>query len=132
LIVGTGGVSKRSSGNGTIIYAMQVTETVPFADYCNSPKFRKRKDAEKSSSNEPWRRTIISKCFFYFGCNAVEIPKQFSEMVCGRGFKSRFSEAFVQKFIAWIKTHKRGKSGEPFAPKNEKGSAKSSKMPRCG
>jgi Nucleotide modification associated domain 2 len=129
-VVGTGGVGKRSSGHGKIIYAMQVTETIPFADYCNSPKFRKREDAGKNSPNETWRRALISKNFFYFGCNAVKIPKRFSEIVCGRGFKRHFTETFMQKFVTWIKTHKRGKSGQPCALENKKSSAKSNKKPR--
>jgi hypothetical protein len=123
-IVGTGGVSKRSSGHGTIIYAMQVTTKISFADYCDSPKFRERKDAEKSAPNEPWRQALISKHFFYFGRNAVQIPPRFCQIMCGRGFKNRFSETFVKKFITWVKKHKRGKTGQPCAWENEKSPAK--------
>jgi hypothetical protein len=131
-VVGIGGASKRSSGRGKIIYAMQVTKNIPFAEYCHSPQYRGRKDAKENSPNEPWRQALISKHFYYFGCDAKQIPKRFSEVMCGRGFKSRFSETFVQKFVAWIKTHRRGKNGRPCAQEKKKSSAKVNKTPQCG
>jgi hypothetical protein len=41
-IVGLGGKSKKSSGHGTIIYAMLVTEKIPLAEYCRLSRFRNR------------------------------------------------------------------------------------------
>lgn len=115
-IVGVGGASKRSSGRGTILYAMEVTDKISLVDYCKHPRFRKRRDA-KSPRGQPWRKALISNHFFYFGSSAIRIPSRFSEIQLGRGFKCRFHKRFVQEFIAWMQKHKRGRSGSPVCPK---------------
>jgi hypothetical protein len=119
-IVGTGGKSGRTSGHGTIVYAMKVANTIPFADYCRYPRFRGRCDAGKPSPAEHWRMALISKHYFYFGGNAKQIPKRFSKIEKrGPGFKNKFTEAFVDDFVVWIMGHKRGRRGSPCAQSRE-------------
>ena len=64
--------------------------------------------------------TLISDHFFYFGTNAVRIPKSFlfknGENICkiGPGYRCRFSDEFISKFILWLTaTHSPGYLGDP-------------------
>lgn len=119
-VVGLGGKSQRSSGHGTIIYAMRVTKKLPLAEYCKSSRFHHRKDAE-AAPRQPWRQALISSDFYYFGQKAAVIPASlFSELKVQRGFKNRFSREFISKFVAWIKKKKRGRNGVPWVWDKEK------------
>jgi Nucleotide modification associated domain 2 len=112
-IVGLGGKSEKSAGRGKIVFAMRVTKTKPLDEYCKSPKFHKRRDAE-AAPKQPWRQVLISRDFYYFGGKARTLPKSlFSKLKVQRGFRNHFSEGFIKKFVAWVRKYKHGKIGEP-------------------
>lgn len=50
------------------------------------------------------RFVLISEHFYYFGRNAIPIPKKRFPGVekKGQGFKSRFDEQYVARFVKWI------------------------------
>lgn len=113
-VVGLGGTSKKSSGPGTILFAMEVTKKISLREYCLDPRYRQRHDAKKTPSDQSWRKALISKHFYYFGRNAVLIPAQFrKEIQVGRGFRNKFSDEFIKAFIGWLKKRKRGRRGLP-------------------
>jgi hypothetical protein len=70
VIIGTGGCSKRSTGNGTLIYAMRVTIQIPFLEYRTSDIYKGRVDRRPNNGNE---YALISHKFIYFGKDAINI-----------------------------------------------------------
>lgn len=121
-IVGTGGVDlKKSAGHGKIIYAMRVDRKISLAEYCRTQKGR-RIDA-KHDVTVAGRYALISRHFFYFGRNAIDI----SEMPrClrrrrlekrGPGYRRHFSTEYIEDFVEWIEgTFQKGRHGPPCKP----------------
>ena len=64
-------------------------------------------------------RVIIGAEFVYWGAEGPKIPESFrnchgQDVCAGRGHKSKFSQALVNEFVAWILSDPtRGYSGEP-------------------
>jgi hypothetical protein len=121
-VVGTGGVSRKSAGHGKIIYAMRVDEKLSLRDYNADPRFTNRIDAHQRSPKKG-EFALVSRHFFYFGRNAVRIPKRFLDHPlekAGPGFRKDFDENFIEDFINWIETkYKIGVHGEPCDPMAE-------------
>lgn len=121
-IAGTGAADiRKSAGHGKLIYAMRVDEIIPLDQYCKMYS-DSRVDAEPEDGIEG-RLALISKHFFYFGRNAIdisEIPDKhlyhpFEKF--GPGHRSDFNEEFVNDFALWIKaTFKVGVHGRPCKP----------------
>jgi hypothetical protein len=110
-IVGLGGSSKRSSGPGTLVYAMKVKEAIRLRDYCQQHK--KRADAQPAR-NQPWRKALIASRYYYFGRHAVKLkPSHYAILKVGRGFKNDFSENFIVEFVGWLTEQTRPQSIEP-------------------
>jgi len=132
-IVGTGGASLvRSAGNGKIVYTMKVTEKMTLSKYFNTAEFATKKPGPKGNHRfgdnlelrthfEKYERfVLISDHFYYFGRNAIKIPKKFSDLEKKfRGFKSCFDGDYRQRFVNWIENEigaKPGKHGDPCWP----------------
>ena len=121
-IAGTGGSDlKISAGHGKLIYAMRVDDKVPLAAYCQAYE-NQRIDANHNISEEG-RFAILSKHFYYFGRNAVnvsEIPQKHLDHPFekkGPGHRSDFSEEFIEEFASWLKrTFRPGVHGLPCQP----------------
>lgn len=119
-IAGTGGVRKAvSAGHGKLIYAMRVDEKLPLAAYCDDRRFRNRPDTTHDLPKRG-RFALISRHFFYFGRNAIEIseiPSQHLDRPFekrGPGFRSDFSLDFINDFAAWLeRTFRVGVHGSP-------------------
>ncbi len=133
-VIGTGGANlKKSAGHGTLIYAMRVDEKLTRQQYFLDRHFHK-KNPRKSGTYEqkvgdnirPANRferrkqsVLISRHFYYFGRNAIRIPKsKFPRLEkSGPGFRYRdFDDAYIRRFLKWLKTetkNKRGKHGDP-------------------
>lgn len=142
-IVGTGGANlRKSSGNGKIVYAMRVDETLSRGEYYNDRRFARKRPStvgtytQKQGDNlrpkNEFERTgqfaLISRHFFYFGANAIGIPKEFVTLEKkGPGFKSRFGFD-IERFVKWLeKSHQLGRRGEPCKSEvGENGKCKSS------
>lgn len=129
-VVGTGGESKRSTGNGTLIYAMKVDKILPLAKYWSDSRFKKKKRVEDGSpprrlgdnlmsNSENWNRfVLISKRgnYYYFGSNAPKIPlNKFPNLEKkGPSWRADFSPEFIRRFERWLKRkYKPGVQGEP-------------------
>ncbi|MGO9702778.1 MAG: hypothetical protein ACLPX7_26365 [Xanthobacteraceae bacterium] len=124
-VIGTGGVSKRSTGHRTLVYAMRVDEKPTREEYYR--RFRKtRVDSKPPNFNGQF--ALISRHFYYFGANAIDIPKTFKLEKKGPGYRCDFKQADIYRFVEWLDGQKkRGKCGEPCAPKSSekpKGSKK--------
>src|SRR5947209_3031718 len=93
-IAGTGGANlKKSAGHEKLIYAMKVDKKLPLAEYCR--RYRERLDAEHEV-DEGGRFALLSRHFFYFGRNAITIPRWFREIEKpGPAFKNKFADEFI-------------------------------------
>lgn len=130
-IIGTGGASNKSSGHGTIIYAMKVTEKITLREYFHDKRFSDKKpiltdyksslgDNIKKDISTPNRFALISDHFYYFGRNALQIPKKFMSHPKtplekkGPRYRTDFGDDFINEFTNWIqKTYKTGFYGDP-------------------
>jgi len=129
-VVGTGGASQRSAGHGKLVYAMRVDKTLTREQYYACPRFAKKKPVEngtyqqrRGDNKRPRTRferreqfALISRHFYYFGANAIAIPKKdFPHLEKrGPGFRSDFDEKYIDRFVTWLeKGYKTGKQGEP-------------------
>lgn len=131
-VVGTGGNSRRSAGNGKLVYAMRVDERMTLKQYYADPRFKKKKPTDGSYRQRKGdnlvkakrltkRFVLISKNYFYFGNNALKIPKKFRLHPVhplekrGPGFRSKFSNTFVRAFTRWLqKNYRVGMLGQPY------------------
>jgi hypothetical protein len=100
---------------------MRIEEIIPLDRYCEM-YCNSRVDAEPEDGIDG-RLALISKHFYYFGRNAIdisEIPdKQLDHPFekSGPGHRSDFSEDFVNAFAIWLKaTFKVGVHGQPCKP----------------
>lgn len=130
-IVGTGGADlRKSAGNGKIVYAMKVTDKMTLHEYFTSAefackKFRPTGNHRYGDNIEPRtefdkheRFVLISEQFYYFGRNAISIPKKrFPHLEKkGRWFRSDFDEAYIAGFAKWIEAEvgkQPGRHGDP-------------------
>ncbi len=140
-VVGTGGADKRkSAGHGKLVYAMQVDEKLTREEYYACPRFavKRRVKAgtfqQRQGDNEcpadDFQRTeqyaLISRHFYYFGANAIDIPKEAPRNLekRGPGFRYDFAPADIHRFVKWLENNcKPGRHGEPCKrPEQPKGS----------
>lgn len=130
-VVGTGGADQRkSAGHGRLIYAMKVTDKITLEEYFRTPRFKCKKprsDGNYKYGDNFLPRTdfekhekfvLISKRFYYFGRNAIRIPgARFPHLEKqGRGFRSDFDEAYLERFLKWLEQEvgaRPGRHGEP-------------------
>lgn len=120
-IAGTGGKnSKKSAGHGNLIYAMRVDQKMTLAEYCLMYSDR-RIDAGKEKV-EADREVLLSRHFFYFGKNAVPIPRRFRDDLekKGPGYRNDFCPEFIHDFAEWLNENwDVGVYGAPCLPHEE-------------
>ncbi len=120
-VVGTGGANRRkSTGNGTLVYAMLVEDKITREKYFSASRFQGRGDNEQPYNNfeKHDQFVLISRHFYYFGANAIPIPEEFKGErpegfkleKKGPGFRSDFNSENIRRFVEWleIETHERG------------------------
>jgi len=149
-VIGTGGANlKKSSGHGTLIYAMRVDEKLTRQQYFVDRRFSKKKPGtngtyeQKQGDNKrprtPFERNkqsvLISRHFYYFGRNAIRVPKnKFRNLEkTGPWFRSDFDKAYIARFAKWLETETRfrpGKHGVPCKKKIE-GASKRKRSETC-
>lgn len=120
-IVGTGGQSRHSAGNGRLIYAMRVEEKLRFRDYLKDSRFRHRADCcDRGTRN---KYALVSRKYWYFGRSAVPIQRiprfglRHSLEKRGPNFRSDFPMEFVSQFAAWLEQcYILGVHDEPCSP----------------
>jgi hypothetical protein len=124
-IVGTGGANlRKSAGHGKLVYAMRVDEKLKREEYYADRRFaEKRMKKSPQGDNERPRDSfeacqqfaLISWHFYYFGAEAIDIPKRILKLGLekkGPGFRCDFPD--VGGFVKWIEAQaKPGKHGEP-------------------
>jgi hypothetical protein len=60
------------------------------------------------------RCALLSSEFYYFGKNAVPLPKSLLPVVKdGQGHKVKLNEPYKEEFVRWIRTQPRGLNGDP-------------------
>ena len=64
---------------------------------------------------------MVSRHFFYFGRNAIPIPRWFREIEKpGPAFKNKFADDFVERFVEWLEGKwDCGVHGAPCQPASE-------------
>lgn len=120
-IAGTGGVTAKSAGHGKLVYAMRVDQKIPLADYCRAHKGH-RIDAEPLKRMGD-RYALLSRHYFYFGKNAIDISKIPTKHLNhpfekrGPGYRQDFGEDFVEAFAKWLEdNYEVGVHGPPCKP----------------
>ena len=144
-VVGTGGANrKRSSGHGTIVYAMRVDEKLTRQKYFHQRRFHKKKPVGTGSYDRtlgdnlepqsPFEQeqqfVLISRHFFYFGKKAISYPtKKFPHLEKrGPRYRRDFDDEFIERFVKWLTSetgYKPGKHGDPCMREVESPSRKS-------
>jgi hypothetical protein len=139
-VIGTGGASKRSAGNGKLVYAMRVDEKPTRGQYFSDSQFAKKKPVEGESYEQTRgdnerpcndyqkheQFALVSRHFYYFGASAIDIPKRFARFEKkGPGFQYIDPEEF-RPFREWLekKYEPAGKRGEPCYQEPAKGAKK--------
>lgn len=126
-VIGTGGASKRSAGHGKLVYAMRVDEKLPRGKYFTDSRFKEKKPVKTGTyeqtrgDNEPPRNNfekcnqfaLVSRHFYYFGAEAIDIPGEFNFEKKGPAYRCRFDPTDIRRFLEWLKQSKLGKNGEP-------------------
>jgi hypothetical protein len=117
-ILGSGGQSKRSAGNGKIIYLMRVDQKLPFEKYLKDPRFQGRSDCFDGGDGN--RFALVSWTYFYFGKNALSVAKLPSSLAVpnllkkGIGFRRDLPEETINKLTAWFsRKYALGMHGDP-------------------
>jgi hypothetical protein len=141
-VVGTG--SANNVGHDKLVYAMRVTEKLTFEEYSRDPRFKRKIPKPGAVSergdniyykgkNGRWKQregyhkekhmkhdlsgkyVLISDHYYYFGGEAVTIPKRFRGVIKkGPGHKCRFEEGFVVRFFGWLEgKYEPGLMGNP-------------------
>lgn len=128
-VVGTGGAdSRKSAGNDKLVYAMRVDEVLSRGEYYKDSRFRKKRPLRNGAYEhrrgdnikpngkfeEHDQFVLISGHFSYFGRRAIDIPVRFLGFVKrGPGFRCRFENSDITRFVKWIGEQERGMRGEP-------------------
>ena len=124
-ILGTGGKSKQSAGNHKIIYLMRVDEKLPFQSYLSDKRFIGRNDCRDYFKGNKF--ALVSKKFYYFGGNALDIPKLPSDLQenlekKGPKYRKDYPLRRLEKLCKWFSgTYKKiGVYGNPCTDKENK------------
>lgn len=139
-IVGIGG--KNYGNHLKIIYLMKVTKKITFTQYSNDKKFKKRTDnvyglvegklvqIKRSPHNPKDIRkdlsvpfVLISKEFFYFGKNALQLSPKWVKWIdkrfkgSKRGHRVEENKKVINGFVNFVKSKSSpGKHGKPNDP----------------
>ena len=123
-ILDTGGKGRESAGNNKIIYLMQVDEKLSFRDYLSDERFRGRSDREDFSEGNEF--ALVSKTFYYFGKNALdisELPEYLQPCLLvkkGPGFRSDYPAQLLNKLCEWFANiYEFGMHGNPCTSEKE-------------
>lgn len=138
-VIGTGGANlKKSTGHGTLIYAMRVDKRMTRQQYFLNRRFGKKKPRKngtyeqamgdnirpRTSFEKHGQFVLVSHHFYYFGRKAISIHKsRFPDLEKnGPWYRSDFKEAYITRFVKWLETDtgfRPGKHGDPYMKKVE-------------
>ncbi len=108
-VIGTGGLSAESCGNGKLLYAMRVTKILKFNDYWTSEELAVKRSIHRGHTNRwptEWYnkniQVLLSTEFVYFGKQAINIPSALLAIQKkGQGFK-RIGANLYDSTIDWL------------------------------
>jgi len=104
-VVGTGGASKKSAGHGKLIYAMRVDKKLTRWDYFIESRFEEKKPERPRGEFQKHKQfALVSRYFYYFGANAIDIPKRFDLEKNRRGFHY-VDPANFRLFLEWLEEY---------------------------
>jgi hypothetical protein len=107
-VIGIGG--KRTGQADKLIYALQVEENLPVSEF----RLRYSHQSRYLTQERAGSNVLISSRFYYFGDNAIELPKALRDIVVkGRGCK-RVSVEQAERLEAYLATrYPYGRLGSP-------------------
>lgn len=143
IVMATAGARLESPGR--LVYAMKASEALTFNEYWSAPRFASRKptpataisrcgdniwhkergrwvlepndnhDRDEEHFDTSGENVLVATEFFYFGREAVELPKKFERLRCkGRGHKNEDDEELIRSFWKWLSDkYPRGRIGDP-------------------
>lgn len=103
-IIGTGGKSSESSGKGTVVYLMRIDEKIPFHEFMKDKRFMGRDDQKDLGTNTTF--ALISKCFYYFGKQAVNLREMPNNLCAisieksGPAYRADFTVFEIQRIVS--------------------------------
>ena len=111
-VVGIGG--KVTGRPNKLIYAMEVEEALPYSEF-STRYTAKSKYLEKG---HPGPNVLISRKFYYFGNNAIDLPKELTHIIIDRQGCKRVSEEDIAKLKAFRLRagYQDGEHGKPNNP----------------
>lgn len=119
-ILGAGGTSRFSAGRGRILYLMRVDEKIPFEHYLSASEYRNRCDCHDRGLGNQF--ALLSKHFYYFGRNAVDVnqlPSGISRdtlLKSGMGYRRDIPAPQIKLLVDWFrKNYRFGVHGQPCA-----------------
>jgi hypothetical protein len=130
-IVGTGGANeKKSAGHHKIVFAMKGEEKITRGEYFRNAAFARKKPtgnetdlrfcgdniSPKNQFQRNGQYVLISRNhFYYFGRNAISIPRDKLPRLekRGPGFRRDFDANYIRRFERWITARKPGRHGDP-------------------
>lgn len=117
-VLGSGGASRQSAGNGKIIYLMRVDEKLEFGCYLKDTRFIDREDHADGGHGNKF--ALVSHNYFYFGRNAISSSELPSSIPVGRLFKKGpnfrrdLPASAVRTLVAWFeRSYEVGMHGYP-------------------
>jgi hypothetical protein len=118
-IIGTGGANKKTSvGRGRLVYAMRVTEKLPFERFLRDSRFKNRIDRHLPPRGESRAFALISEDYVYFGRNAPALQTLGIDpagiVKSGPGFRYVQDRASFERLLDALPG--RGIYGEPKDP----------------
>ena len=109
-VIGIGGNGTRQPNK--LIYAMQVEQVLPYAEF--KARYKQKSAYLEGKHIDPAANVLFSRRFYYFGDKAFELPKELHHIIIhGRGCKLVSDEDAVtlKKYLA--KQYKYGMHGKP-------------------
>jgi len=121
-VLGTGGQNKDSAGNGKLIYFMRVDEKLRFKDFLADRRFHGRRDCLDRGTRNKF--ALISRRYFYFGKNALDISELPDDLATtqlvksGPGFRRDYPAAKLKRLARWLAdNYEVGVHGDPCGQK---------------
>lgn len=98
--------------------------------YHSNKKNRETEDSEAKEHDLSGINVLISKKFYYFGSQAIPLPKKLCGLKVLRGHRNRFSEDVIKRFLKFIDKKQRGRCAFPTKWEEDNNSCKTGNS--CG
>lgn len=109
-VIGVGG--NNTGKPNKLIYAMEVEETLPYVEF--RKRYKRKSKYLRGKPIDSAANALLSKKFYYFGDQAIDLPKDMQHIIIDRqGCKRVLDEdvAKLKKFLS--KSYNYGRHGKP-------------------